>query len=156
MKGVNLAMSILAAVLLLACIVVPIWQRAQRISDLEGQIAGAKKEADAAANLRKQIENLTREVQFLAEQKKQNPVLVTVLQDLSKLLPDDTWLYQFELNGAEISIQGESTASSAIIGLIESAPSFKNAQFRSPVTQNRQTNAERFNISAEVTSEPAS
>jgi general secretion pathway protein L len=47
-------------------------------------------------------------------------------------------------------MQGESPASSTLIGLLETSPLFRNVTYRSPVTQNRVTGAERFNLSAEV------
>ena len=54
------------------------------------------------------------------------------------------------MNGKEVLIQGEASASSAIIGLIEFSPLFGNVTFRSPVTQSRVTGGERFNLAAEV------
>jgi general secretion pathway protein L len=97
------------------------------------------------------LDELTRQANFLAEAKTTSPVLVQVLNELTRLLPDGTWLHQLELNGKEMIMQGESPASSAIIGLIEASPLFRNVTYRSPVTQNRVTGAERFNLAAEVT-----
>jgi general secretion pathway protein L len=109
-----------------------------------------KKKADAVKKLEHKFELLTTTSRFLTEKKKTSPVTVAVLAELTRLLPDDTWLYQFELNGKEVLIQGEASASSAIIGLIEASPLFGNVTFRSPVTQNRVTGGERFNLAAEV------
>jgi general secretion pathway protein L len=77
-------------------------------------------------------------------------VVIHVLDALTHLMPDGTWLYQFELNGKEVLMQGESPASSTLIGLLETSPLFRNVTYRSPVTPNRVTGAERFNLSAEV------
>ncbi len=149
-------LAIAAGALLVASIAIPIAKRAAHLNEIREKLVVTEKEAKAAESLRNQIESLSTQSAFLSTQKKHSAVMVSVLNELTKLLPDDTWLYQFELNGKEASIQGESPTSSAIIGLIESSRLFKNAQFRSPVTQNRQTNAERFNISAEVDTGPTS
>ncbi len=51
-------------------------------------------------------------------------------------------------------MQGESSTSSAVIGLIEDSPLFRNVRFRSPLTQNRTTGSDRFNLSADIEAAP--
>ena len=58
-----------------------------------------------------------------------------------------------ELKGNEVQIRGQSMASAALIPIIESSMMLKNARFRSPVTLNRQTNSERFHLSADIAQE---
>lgn len=150
LHGVNFALAAVAGLLLIGVIALPLWRKAEQVSALEAEIELAKKDATTATSLKKQIESLVHESEFLADQKARAPTVVAVLNDLSKLLQDDTWLYQFELNGGKISIQGESPASSAVLKLVDASKSFRKAEMGSPITQNRQTNAERFNLSAEV------
>ncbi len=149
-KVLNSALAAAAGALLLVAVALPLWQRREAIVSLEGRIEAVKKNAEAVEALRSQVEGLAADARFLVEQKRSSPVAIAVLAELSRVLPDDTWLYQFELNGKELLVQGESTTSSAVIGLVEASPLFRNAAFRSPVTQNRVTGAERFNLSAEV------
>lgn len=155
-QRLNIALAGTAGVLALVAIATPWLQRQAAVDALEARIASVRKESDAVDKLRQQIDTLTKESRFLVEQKKAAPIAVMVLNELTRILADDTWLYQFELNGTELQMQGESSASSAIIGVVEASPAFKNAQFRSPVTQNRTTGNERFNLSADVVSGPSS
>ena len=50
-----------------------------------------------------------------------------------------------------VQIQGESPAASGLIAVLEDSEMFKNAKFVSPVTQNKATGSERFQITADVT-----
>lgn len=152
-SGIRRLDAVLATVgglLLAAAIAIPLWRDHETLTELQARTAEVKKKADAVKKLEDKFERLTATSRFLIEKKKTSPVTVAVLAELTRLLPDDTWLYQFELNGKEVLIQGEASASSAIIGLIEASPMFGNVTFRSPVTQNRVTGGERFNLAAEV------
>ncbi len=144
------ALGTIGAVLLIAAIAIPLWRDHQTLTELKRLTAEVKKKADAVKKLEDKFELLTATSRFLVEKKKTSPVTIAVLAELTRLLPDDAWLYQFELNGKEVLIQGEAATSSAIIGLIEASPLFSNVTFRSPVTQNRVTGGERFNLAAEV------
>ena len=150
LQRLNLVLVGLACLLFIASLVLPLWRKAQLEEQLQAEIAIVQKEAQSVSALRKQLDELKSQAHFLAQAKATSPVVIQVLDELTRLLPDGTWLYQFEVNGKEVVMQGESPASSAIIGLIEASPLFRNVTYRSPVTQNRTTGAERFNLAAEV------
>lgn len=150
LQRLNLSLAGLACLLLIAALVLPLWRKARLEEHLQAEIATVQKEAQSVSALRRQLDELTRQAHFLAEAKATSPVAIQVLDELTRLLPDGTWLYQLEINGKEVVMQGESPASSAIIGLIEASPLFRNVTYRSPVTQNRTTGAERFNLAVEV------
>jgi general secretion pathway protein L len=140
----------------MAVVVTPVLKKQGALADLQAQVDVAKKEAEKASDLHKEIERLTVAARFLEDKKSSSPSAINVLNELTKLLPNDTWLYQLELNGTEVVIHGETSASSTIIGLIEASPLFEKVTFRSPVTQNRSTGGERFNLSAQVVVEKKS
>ncbi len=150
LQRLNLALAGFACLLLIATLALPLWRKAELEEQLQAEIATVQKEAQSVSTLRKQLDELTQQAHFLAEAKATSPVLIQVLDELTRLLPDGTWLYQLELNGKEVLMQGESPASSTILGLIEASPLFRNVTYRSPVTQNRATGGERFNLAAEV------
>jgi general secretion pathway protein L len=152
-RRLNVVLGAAVALLLLAVIVTPLIKKAAALTDLQAQVAAAKKQAEASTALRKEIDLLTKAGRFLEDKKFSAPVLSLAVKELTKLLPDNTWLYQMDLNGNELLIQGETPASSTIIGLIEASPLFENVTFRSPVTQNRTTGGERFNLSAKIVGE---
>ena len=88
--------------------------------------------------------------QFLIEKKASDILVVEVVDQVSRILPDHTWIARLDLTGTELQIQGQSAAASSLIGLIESSAWFENARFRSPVVQITGTDYARFHLSANV------
>ncbi len=115
-----------------------------------GAIAQEKRAADAADALRKEIDRLGGHARFLASRQQAAPRLIDVLDALTHLLPDDTWIFEFQLNGREGHIVGYSPAASRLIGLFEASPLFKTPRFRSPLTQGPRSGVERFDLSFEL------
>jgi general secretion pathway protein L len=149
----NLLNKFLALVLLLlvmAALALPVWEKHQRLQALEPQLVSAGKAAKEARALRTQIEQAMETASFLVEKKKSSVLVLQLLNEVTQLLPDDTWISQLELQHGEIQIRGQSKAPAALIPILESSPLLKNTRFRSPVTQVRMTDSEWFHLSAEV------
>jgi len=77
-------------------------------------------------------------------------MVLQILAEVTRVLPDNTWLLRFDVNGAEIRLQGQSTAASELIQLLESSPLFQEAQFRSSVVQIPRSDRERFHVSMQL------
>ena len=77
-------------------------------------------------------------------------MIVELIDEISRILPDHTWIARLDLSDDELQIQGQSSASSSLIGIIESSPWFENARFGSPVVQIAGTETDRFHITATV------
>ena len=83
-------------------------------------------------------------------------VTLEIINELTRIIPDDTWINRLNIKGQEVEIQGQSASAAALIPLIESSDLLRNPRFRSPVTKIPRLNTERFHLSAEVAMEPAS
>ena len=88
--------------------------------------------------------------QFLVEKKASDVMIVEVIDEISRILPDHTWIARLDVSGTELQIQGQSSASSSLIKIIESSPWFENARFASPVVQIAGTDNDRVHIVATV------
>jgi general secretion pathway protein L len=139
-----------AAALLVAAIAIPLWQERQAAIRLQPLVADAQKKAEDVAVLRSQLGKVIAESRYLIDKKVQSPIVLNIMNELTRLLPDDTWLSSVEVSGRQVRIQGESSAASALIGLIEASPLFSQTSFSSPVTQNPTTGHERFQLSATI------
>jgi general secretion pathway protein L len=120
---------------------------------LEPEVSVYSKQADEINKLRKQLDTAKDEAEFLSERKQEKLLMLEILDELTQIVPDDTWISQYEVKNNDIHIHGQSLSSASLLPLIESSELFSNAQFRSPVTQNRQTNTERFHLSANIKQE---
>ncbi len=149
-KSVNLALTALLALLLVAAISIPIVQKNRAIEVLEAQLQVAAAEARQGAELRQDLERMAEASQFLVEKKASDVMIVELIDEVSRILPDHTWIARLDLSGDELQIQGQSSASSSLIRIIESSPWFENARFSSPVVQIAGTDNDRFHITATV------
>jgi len=146
----NLALGAVVVVLLAAVLGLPLVQKEQAIAGLRPQLDAARKEAEAARALREATDTLEAQARFLIEKKRGSLLLLQVLNEATRILPDDTWVQRLEMRGDELQIFGESKGAALLIPLLESSPLFENVRFRSPVTQVPRGEGERFHVSAVI------
>lgn len=144
----------LAAVLALAAVIYPLWQKRSTVIGLLPRVATAKAGADVAERLGKEIETLAAEHNFVLAKKQGQYPMVLLLEDLSRLLPDTTWIQQLEVRpgpkGRDLQFYGETGSSSQLIEVLEKSGLVSNATFKSPLTKGATPNTERFFIGAEL------
>lgn len=80
----------------------------------------------------------------------QAPATVELLVELTRALPDDTWLGFLSLSGRELLIEGSSRSAAALVAPIEASPLFGRVSFRAPVTRDPGSTLERFQLAIEV------
>jgi general secretion pathway protein L len=149
-RSLNLALTALLATLLVAAITIPIVRKNHVIAEVEAQVEAAAAEARQGAELRQDLEKMAAASQFLVDKKACDVMIVELVDEISRILPDHTWIARLDLSGTELQIQGQSSASSSLIRIIESSPWFENARFSSPVVQITGTDNDRFHITATV------
>jgi general secretion pathway protein L len=149
-KRLNLALTALLAVLLVAAVTVPVVQKNRAIAELEAQVQAAAAEARQGAELRQELEKMAEASQFLVDKKASDVMIVELIDEISRVLPDHTWIARLDLKGSELRIQGQSSASSSLIAIIEASPFFEDVRFGSPVVQITGTNNDRIHIIASV------
>jgi len=146
----NAALAALALLLISTAIALPLIQKNQVISSLEADVQSATLAAQASIQLRQEVEKLVEGSSYLVRKKQSEPTVVRLLDEMTGIIPDHTWVNRVDIGNGEISLQGQSSAAAGLISLIEASPSFGAAQFRSPVTQVIRTDQERFHLSADI------
>lgn len=152
--------ALLAAVgvLLLAVLLYPPYAKREVIKSLHPVEAKAQSEAQATSKLAQELERLVDEHNFLLAKKHGTPPALAYIEEISRLLPDNTWVQQLELKVAgktrELQITGETASSSKLIEILEQSTLLKNATPRGTVTRGSQPGTERFAIAAEAIGRP--
>ena len=82
--------------------------------------------------------------------KHEAPSSVLVLETLSKILPDQTYVTEFRLEGNKLRLTGITRDAPSLIGLIERSGRFTRASFFAPTTRSPSDTGERFHIEAIV------
>jgi len=146
------------ALVALVAIVLPIWQKRAYVIALTQTTEQARVQADAASALRNQLETATNDYNYVLGRKYGFPSSVQVLEDVTKLLPDDTWLTQLDVRSAkgskepkrELLLRGESANAGRLVTLLEDSKAFIEAAPRSPTTKIQPGPGEIFDVGAQV------
>jgi general secretion pathway protein L len=133
-----------AAILLVVALAIPQYRNLERIEQLEQVLESERAGALAASQMRDALQALREEGKRFATRRAQNPTLVETLDELSRVLPDGTWLTSAEIRQDRARIQGLSDSASGLIALVESSPLFRNAEFTAPVTHDQTRNLDQF------------
>ncbi len=159
-RWVNTALALLCVSLAVALAAFPLWQMRQRVLELQPVEATAKTDAEAASILQHQLEKQIGEYNLPLARKHGSPLVVQVIDDLTKRLPDDTWAQSFEIKTTpnpkdakdklrEVIVQGETGSGGKILQLFQDSPLLKDPVFKASMTRVA-PNAERFHVSGEL------
>ncbi|MFA5922844.1 MAG: PilN domain-containing protein [Methylococcaceae bacterium] len=144
------ALITLTCLLLVAVIAMPVWFEYQTVNALQLKTDTLEKDAKKVKALQSDIDAVIDETRQLIEEKSATPEVIVMLNTLSSLIKDDTWLSYAQYSDGHLQIQGESPAASTLIAVLEASELFVNARFASPVTQDRISKLERFQITVDV------
>jgi general secretion pathway protein L len=86
----------------------------------------------------------------LAQKKRETPATVIVLEQLSRALPDDTYLTELHVADGKLQITGVTREAASLIRIIEQTEQFRRATFFAPTTRAPLENGEQFHIEAQV------
>ncbi|MGH8601377.1 MAG: PilN domain-containing protein [Gammaproteobacteria bacterium] len=139
--------------LLLVALCLPLYLNGKKLTELQERIAQVRKQATVAIQLRQQLEQLTSGARYLVGKRKDLSLRIATLEQLARLMPDDAWLNRLQVDGNQITIQGEADTATTLIEKLESSQDFAGARFTSPIRQNIRTNKEQYNLSAEIGAE---
>jgi len=88
---------------------------------------------------------------LLAKRKQTTPSSVMVLEAISRVLPDSTYVTELRIEGDKIQVVGISQDAPSLVRLIEKSPQFSQATFFAPTTRTQSDPGERFHIEVHIT-----
>ncbi len=103
------------------------------------------------------IDHLKKQAAFL-KGIKDNELLLDILAELTRVIPDDSWVSNFNYKGLELKdsrkpggeliINGFAESSSSLISLLEDSPIFEKVEFVGPIKKTK--DKEQFKLSAKI------
>lgn len=147
----NWALGGFAAVLLASVMAFSLALRAHQVAELEEAIAAVRDEAMQVDRIRNQIESASEAAGFLALRRAEAPLAVALLADITRILPDDTYLDRLVIGRGNVQLQGKSGNAQQLIELVNESPYLAAAAFRGSTRLDARTGLEIFEINAEIT-----
>jgi len=149
----NLAWLTVNLLLLAATLIIPLAQKQATLRVLEPELQQAMLLAAQGAEVRNEVEQLVMASEYLQKKKQAEPLTLRTLDEITRRLPDHSWLIRIDIDGREVRLQGQSSASASLIQLLEASAMLENVRFASPVTRIGTTNEDHFQISANLVRE---
>ncbi len=150
---INLAMLALAIGLLLAAMGQLVENRRAAVVSLEAQVEERRVEARRTAQLRKTLEEAATAANFLSEHKAQRPTTISLLRDLTDILPDDTFLERLTIAGPDLSLTVQSASAAKLIELFQSSARFSDPTLLGAVQPDSRTGKDRATLTVKVAAE---
>ncbi|MDT8439656.1 MAG: PilN domain-containing protein [Wenzhouxiangellaceae bacterium] len=153
----NLLLGLTVVAVLAVVMVQSLVLRERSLVRLEAQAAALRDEARQTAELQARLEDSLAAANFLAERRVERPTLIELVRELTRVLPDNVWLQQFQLQGDELRIQGQAEGSQRVLGLLNESPLLTAPEFVGQIAIDPRTGEERFRAQARlaVAADPA-
>jgi general secretion pathway protein L len=146
----NLALGLASVVLLAVVMAQSLYLRAHQVSELEQAIEEVQGEARKVMNIRKQIEDTGQAAGFLATRRAASPLAIELLADVTRILPDDTYLDRLVIGQDSVQMQGKSQNAQQLIERVNESELLSAAAFRGSTRLDARTGLEIFELNATV------
>lgn len=143
---VDLALGAAVCVLLVLALWLPLERKQRELMAYDALLAEMRPIAADVETLRGTIQAAVDRQRFVARHREAAPMAVAVLDEITKRLPDDSWLLELRLDRREVLLSGFAPAAAELIPLFEESPLFHEVRFAAPVTPDSLMNLERFNF----------
>jgi general secretion pathway protein L len=96
------------------------------------------------------LDGATAAQRALERRKHETPLTVLVLETLSRILPDHTYVTELRIEGDKLRLIGLTKDAPSLIGILEQSAQFTRAMFFAPTTRAPNETGERFHIEARI------
>jgi len=152
----NLVVAAAAIVLLAVVMAQSIYLRSHQVAELEAAIAEVQGEARRVQRIKEQIGDSSEAATFLTVRREQSPLAIEILADITRLLPDDTYLDRLVIGQTNVQIQGKSQNAQQLIEKVNESELFDAASFRGSTRLDARSGLEIFEVNANISNEDGS
>ncbi|WP_285404132.1 PilN domain-containing protein [Luteibacter sp. ME-Dv--P-043b] len=149
----RLNLMLLAAIVLLAIATMAMWlhNRTLALETMRAEVEAMQGDAQRVKALRQKLTDSAGASGFLARRKTETPAVLPVLDELTRRLPDDTWLERFTLNTTgQLGFQGQSPQAARLIDALKGARTIGDPSFQGTIQSDPTSGKERFYMQAKA------
>ncbi len=148
--GLTVILVLLMAALGIMYLIAPIKVQERRLVEIERQIKLRKSGVKEIEDIKKETDALNSEVRTVRGFKEDSPPALTILRELTTILPKSVWLTRVRITQTRVEIEGYSGSASEILSRLEASKYLTKAEFSSPTFRDVRMNADRFNIKIQI------
>ncbi|HSF94343.1 MAG TPA: PilN domain-containing protein [Thermohalobaculum sp.] len=153
--GLAAAMVVVTLVLAGADIGVSLDRKQRSLELFDARVAELRATTGEAGRLEEKMTRLRAVSSYLVEKKKREPLMVEILDEITRRLPDEHYLVNYSYREGAVQLGGYSDDPSNMLRLLEQSGLLSEVRFAAPVTMDPRVGRERFNLVASVTREIA-
>jgi general secretion pathway protein L len=133
-------------------------QQESKLDDLKVQIATVKLKAASVRTAVERLEQKQAMLRRLRLQKSQQPGLLDIWEEITRILPVHSWLIELRLSEAQdkqdqlVAMTGFSAAGSSLVAVVDRSPLFFDASLTAPIAVDSVEQRERFALQAKIKS----
>ncbi len=125
------------------------WSMHQTISGAEVAVGRLRREAVTVRGLEDEVSRVSGAVQQL-EARRNGRAAIDFLREVSRLLPDGSWITDWRISEGAMSMSGFSSSATALVALMEKSPLIERANLAAPITIDPISGRERFSLVARI------
>ncbi|WP_448096119.1 PilN domain-containing protein [Luteibacter yeojuensis] len=145
--------ALVAAIVLLLVAVMAAWlhNRNAALETMRADVEAMQGDAQRVKALRQRLTESAGASGFLAHKKTETAAVLPVLEELTRRLPDDTWLERFTLNASgQLGFQGQSPQAARLIDALKGARTIGDPSFQGTIQADPTSGKERFYMQAKA------
>jgi general secretion pathway protein L len=124
--------------------------RERSVSVLQEEANQLRSDARRVIQLQQELEDSLLAANYLARKRAAQPPVIRLLDEITRILPDDVWLQQFQLMGSDLRIQGQADGSQRIVGLLAESELFESPEIMGSISIDPRSGQERFRSQVQV------
>jgi general secretion pathway protein L len=117
----------------------------------EAKMESRSAEARRVSAKRQQLVELTRGVITLDQTRASRPTTVEVLDEVTRRLPDNTYLEKLSIEGQRLLLIGLSPEASGLVARLQDSPLWRNPALSGALQPDARSRLDRFTLTAELT-----
>ena len=130
--------------------IAPVSIEEKRLSEMSRQIEMRRDDINKIEAIKKEAEGLLSEITFINGYKKDRPMTLDILKELTSILPKTAWLTKAKISGSSLEIGGYALSATGLLPKLEASEYFSKVEFTSPTVRDQTMNSDRFTIKMDI------
>lgn len=153
-RGWNALLALVFVAATAAMLALVLHNREAAAQRLQAQVARQAASARAVSVQRAELAGLVEGRAWILRERASRPQVVSVLDQVARRLPDDTWLDKLAIDNDRLLLIGRSAQASGLVARMEGAPQWRSPALTGTLQPDPRSGRDRFTLSADLAVAP--